>query len=49
MPKFVGSHPRKSFAADQLNDLQGAPPDEFGATHREIVLLELSILQPAAM
>ena len=49
MPEFVDSHPMKPFTADQLTDLQSAPPDEFGVMHHEILLLELSILQLATI
>ena len=49
MPIIIDAHPMKSFTADQLNDLQSAPPDEFGVTHHEILLLELSILHVATI
>ncbi len=45
MPKFVDFHPVKPFTADELRGLQGAPPDEFGVTLHDILLLELSIRQ----
>jgi len=40
MPKFIDSHPMEPFSADQLNELQNAPPDEFGVTHHDILFSE---------
>ncbi len=40
MPKFIDSHPMKPFTADSLNQLQDAPPDEFGVTHHDILFSE---------
>ncbi len=40
MPKFIDAHPMTPFTADQLNNLQNAPPDEFGVTHHDILFSE---------
>lgn len=40
MPKFIDEHPMKPFTADQLRNLQNAPPDEFGVTHHDILFSE---------
>ncbi len=40
MPKFIDTHPMKPFTADALNELQNAPPDEFGVTHHDILFSE---------
>ena len=40
MPKFIDAHEMEPFTADQLNQLQDAPPDEFGVTHHDILFSE---------
>ena len=40
VPKFIDAHPMTPFTADQLNNLQNAPPDEFGVTHHDILFSE---------
>ena len=40
MPKFIDAHEMTPFTADQLNELQNAPPDEFGVTHHDILFSE---------
>jgi hypothetical protein len=37
MPKFIDTHPMGKLTADQLKRLQGAPKDEFGVTHHDIL------------
>ena len=45
MPNIIDFLAMRSFTADQASGLQGAPPDKFGATHYDIRLLEISMLQ----
>ena len=40
MPKFIDQHSLKPFTADELSELQKAPPDEFGVTHHDILFSE---------
>ena len=40
MPKFIDVHPMQPLTADALNKLQGAPQDEFGVTHHDILFSE---------
>ena len=40
MPKFIDSHPMEPFTAEELNNLQNAPADEFGVTHHDILFSE---------
>lgn len=40
MPTFIDVHPMKPFTADTLNELQNAPPDEFGVTHHDVLFSE---------
>ena len=40
MPKFIDVHEMKPFTAEQLKELQEAPPDEFGVTHHDILYNE---------
>jgi hypothetical protein len=40
MPKYIDTHPMKPFTAETLNELQDAPPDEFGVTHHDILFSE---------
>ncbi|WP_341501878.1 nickel-binding protein [Gallaecimonas sp. GXIMD4217] len=40
MPRFIDAHPMQPFTADQLKQLQDAPPDEFGVTHYDIIFSE---------
>jgi hypothetical protein len=40
VPKFIDAHPMKPITADELINLQNAPPDEFGVTHHDILFSE---------
>lgn len=40
MPMYIDAHPMKPLTANELNDLQNAPADEFGVTHHEILFSE---------
>ncbi len=40
MPKFIDVHEMKPFTAEQLKEIQDAPPDEFGITHHDILYNE---------
>jgi hypothetical protein len=40
VPKFIDTHAMEPFTADQLKQLQDAPPDEFGVTHHDILFSE---------
>ena len=38
MPKYLDEHQMKPFTAQQLRELQNAPPDEFGVTHHDVLI-----------
>ena len=40
MPKYLDEHQMKTFTAQQLRELQNAPPDEFGVTHHDVLFSE---------
>ncbi len=40
MPKYLDEHQMTPFTAQQLRELQNAPPDEFGVTHHDIIFSE---------
>ena len=40
MPKYLDEHQMKPFTAQQLRELQSAPPDEFGVTHHDVLFSE---------
>jgi hypothetical protein len=40
MPTFLDTHPMHPFTAEELNNLQAEPPDEFGVTHHDILYSE---------
>ena len=40
MPKYMDEHQMKPFTAQQLRELQSAPPDEFGVTHHDVLFSE---------
>jgi len=37
MPKYIDSHPMGNLPPEVLRKLQGAPRDEFGVTHHDIL------------
>ena len=40
MPKYMDEHQMEPFTAEQLRELQNAPPDEFGVTHHDVLFNE---------
>ena len=40
MPKYMDEHQMEPFTAQQLRELQNAPPDEFGVTHHDVLFNE---------
>jgi len=40
MPKYLDEHQMNPFTAEQLRELQNAPPDEFGVTHHDVLFSE---------
>ena len=40
MPKYMDEHQMDPFTAQQLRELQNAPPDEFGVTHHDVLFNE---------